>query len=51
MPKLEILKKHIESLLDEFGIDGNFMIRGFISWPITNVLSNGTSLQKSVLII
>ena len=30
------------SMLDEFGVDGNFMIRGFISWPITNVLSNGS---------
>jgi hypothetical protein len=30
------------SMLDEFGIDGNFMIRGFISWPITNVLSNSS---------
>ena len=30
------------SMLDEFGLEGNFMIRGFISWPITNVLSNGS---------
>jgi hypothetical protein len=28
------------SLSDVFGVEGNVMIRGFISWPITNVLSN-----------
>jgi hypothetical protein len=27
------------SLSDVFGVEGNIMIRGFISWPITNVKS------------
>ena len=30
------------SLQDVFGLAGNWMIEGFISWPITNVLSNGS---------
>ena len=28
------------SLQDVFGLAGNWMIRGFVSWPITNVISN-----------
>jgi len=30
------------SLQDNFGLAGNWMIRGFVSWPITNVLSNSS---------
>jgi len=30
------------SLQDIFGLEGNWMVRGFVSWPITNVLSNSS---------
>ena len=30
------------SLQDAFGLAGNWMVRGFVSWPITNHLSNSS---------
>ena len=30
------------SLLDVFALEGNWMIRGYVSWPVTNVLSNSS---------
>ena len=28
------------SLSDEFGLEGNIMVRGFVSWPVMNILTN-----------